>query len=72
MSASSEATKDVSRTATFGAISTIGSYILNAIFPSMPVEVQSAALVLLFAGLVYIDSYIHNLKDMPENGLLPF
>lgn len=75
MSAMNEAGKDLTRTAIFGALSTVGSYILNAIFPTMPGEVQSAILVLLFAGLVYADSYIHNKNTgMFKNttGIIPF
>tara|TARA_R110000868_G_C10972640_1_gene770714 strand:- start:36552 stop:36770 length:219 start_codon:yes stop_codon:yes gene_type:complete len=72
MNAFNEAGKDTSRVAIFGALSTLLSYAVNSVFPNMPGEVQSAVLVLIFAGLVYVDSYIHNRKDMKANGLVPW
>lgn len=72
MSAINEAGKDTSRMAVFGAVSTIVTYALNTLFPTLPTEVQGAILVLLFALLVWVDSYIHNRQDVRWNGLLPF
>lgn len=74
-----EATKDTSRAVVFGAVATIATYVLNLLLPDLPVEVQGAVLVLLFAGITWVDSYIHNSKKLKSNGkklksngLLPF
>ncbi len=72
MSAITEAGKDTSRTVLFGSISTIVTYVLNTAFPTLPNEVIGAILVILFAGFVWVDSYIHNRKDWKANGITPF
>lgn len=67
-----EATQDSGRTVVFTAISTIATYAINQVFPDLPLEVQGAILVLILAGITYLDSYIHNRKDWKANGLTPF
>jgi hypothetical protein len=69
-----EATKDTSRLVVFTAISTIVTYILDLFF-NMPVEVKAAIVVLILAGIPYLDSKIHHTKTgkfKDVNGLVPF
>lgn len=72
MDAINEAGKDTGRMVVLGAVSTIATYFLQLLFPSLPVEVQAAILALILAGLTYLDSYIHNRKDIKANGLVPW
>ena len=61
-----EAIKDGSRIAVFGAVSVLITYALT-----LPDTVEAAIVVLVLAGLTYIDSQIHR-SDSKFNGLLPF
>lgn len=67
-----ESTKDAGRIAIFGAISTVLTYVINTFLPELPTEVSGAILVLILAALTWVDSYIHNSKDIKANGLVPF
>lgn len=72
MNALNEAGKDTGRMVILGSVSTIATYFIQLFFPTIPVEVQAAILALILAGLTYLDSYIHNRKDIKANGLIPF
>lgn len=72
MNATSEAGKDTGRMLILGAVSTVVTYVLQLVFPSLPIEVQGAVLALILSGLTWLDSYIHNRKDIKANGLVPF
>lgn len=61
-----EAVKDGSRGAIFSAISVLVSYFLP-----VPVEVKLAIVILITAGLTYVDSQIHR-SDSKFNGILPW
>ena len=72
MSEINEASKDTARLALFGAIGTLVTYGVDSILPDLPGEVKAAVLVIVTALLVWVDSYIHNNKDIKAKGLVPF
>lgn len=59
MSAATEATKTGGRVAVLGAISTVVLYLIGLVLPDMPEQVSTALLVLLTAGLAWLDNYAH-------------
>lgn len=67
-----EAAKDTARTALFGAVSTIVTYVLKQILPDLPEEVVGAILVLVTLLLVYVDSKLHHSDKTTLNGLTNF
>lgn len=67
-----ESTKDTGRMVVLGAVSTLVTYGLNRFVPNLPPEVLTAILALVMAGLTWLDSYLHNRKDIKANGLVPF
>lgn len=67
-----EAGKDTGRMGVFLALSTVLTYFIQLPFPEMPQPVIGGIVVLIMAGLTYLDSYIHNNKNIKANGLTTF
>lgn len=67
-----ESTKDAGRVAIFAAVSTVITYVVNVVLPTIPPEVSAALLVLFMAGITWVDSWIHHNDNIRATGLLPF
>lgn len=70
--ATNEASKDTGRMVILGAVSTIVTYVLQLVFPSLPIEVQGSVLALILAGLTWFDSWLHHNQKIKISGLIPF